>query len=258
VQEQADEEQQLRPRRQQHESVGHALLLPGKITDETAYARSRRVRRMPFTDLSAYTGLALYVVVWTIVFVESGLLVGFFLPGDTLLVAAGILCAGSDPHGNIAILCAGTVLAAILGDSTGYTIGRRAGRPLLERRDGRVLNQHNLRRATDFYDRFGSPTIVLARVVPMVRTFAPLIAGCTKMRYRTFVTWNVLGGIAWGIGVPLAGYELGERAKGLDKYALGAAGLMVVLSIAVAVWHYVRASRHVIDEQREVLDRAGR
>lgn len=206
---------------------------------------------MPFTHLDTYSALAIYVIVWGVVFVESGLLVGFFLPGDTLLVAAGIVAA--EGHANVAVLCAGTALAAILGDSTGYMIGRRAGRPLLERRDGRVLNQHNLRRATSFYDRFGSPTIVIARVVPMIRTFAPLVAGCTKMRYRTFVTWNVVGGVVWGIGVPLAGYELGERAKGLDKYAVAAAGLMVVLSIAVAVWHYVRAGRAIAREQAEVL-----
>lgn len=200
---------------------------------------------MLWFDLETFTGIALYAVVWGIVYAESGLLVGFFLPGDTLLVLAGILCAGDHPHANIALLCAGTALAAILGDSTGYAIGRRAGRPLLERRDGRVLNQHNLRRATDFYDRFGSPTIVIARVLPMIRTFAPLIAGCTEMRYRTFLTWNVVGGVAWGVGVPLAGYALGERAKGLDKYAVAAAGVMVVLSIAVAVWHYVRAGREL-------------
>jgi membrane-associated protein len=209
---------------------------------------------MPFTDLSAYAGLALYLIVWTIVFVESGLLIGFFLPGDTLLVAAGIVCASG--RGNIAILCAGVVVAAIVGDNVGYTIGQRAGRPLLERRDGRVLNQRNLRRATEFYDRFGSPTIVVARVVPMVRTFAPLIAGCTSMRYRTFFTWNVVGGILWGVGVPYAGYALGERAEGLDKYAVAAAGVMVVLSIAYAVWHYVRAGRELVEEQEDVLEQA--
>src|SRR6266568_2348479 len=123
---------------------------------------------MPFTNLDSYSAVVIYLIVWGAVFVESGLLVGFFLPGDTLLVAAGIVSAQG--HANIAVLCAGTAIAAILGDSTGYTIGRRAGRPLLERRDGRVLNQHNLGRATAFYDRFGSPTIVVARVVPMVRT----------------------------------------------------------------------------------------
>jgi membrane-associated protein len=90
----------------------------------------------------------------------------------------------------------------------------------------------------------------------MVRTFAPLIAGCTRMRYRTFVTWNVVGGVLWGIGVPLAGYELGERAKGLDKYAVAAAGVMVVLSIAVAVVHYVRAGRTLVEEQQDVLEQA--
>jgi len=209
---------------------------------------------MPFTDLDAYSGLALYLIVWAIVFVESGLLVGFFLPGDTLLVAAGIVAAGG--NANIAILCAGTAVAAIVGDNVGYTIGRRAGRPLLDRRDGRVLNQHNLTRATAFYDRFGSATIVLARVVPMVRTFAPLIAGCTAMRYRTFFTWNVVGGVVWGVGVPYAGYQLGERAKGLDKYAVAAAGVMVVLSVAFAVVHYVRAGKALAREQEQVLEQA--
>lgn len=207
---------------------------------------------MEFFDLDSFAGFALYAIVWTIVFVESGLLIGFFLPGDTLLVAAGIICAGG--RGNIAVLCLGVVIAAIVGDNVGYTIGRRAGRPLLQRRDGRVLNQHNLRRATAFYDRFGSPTIVIARVVPMIRTFAPLIAGCTEMRYRTFFTWNVVGGALWGIGVPVAGYILGEQAKEFDKYALAAAGFMTVLSIVVAVVHYVHAGRAIAREQAELLE----
>ena len=127
---------------------------------------------------------------------------------------------------------------------------------MLARRDGRVLNQHNLRRATAFYDRFGSPTIVVARVVPMVRTFAPLIAGCTEMRYRTFFLWNVVGGVLWGFGVPYAGYFLGERAEKFDKYALAAAGFMTALSIVVAVVHYVRAGKALAREQGEVLEAA--
>lgn len=208
---------------------------------------------MPFPELTA-TGFALYAIVWTIVFVESGLLIGFFLPGDTLLVAAGILA--HQGHANIFVLCLGIAIAAILGDNVGYTIGRRAGRPLLQRRDGRVLNQHNLRRATAFYDRFGSVTIVVARVVPMVRTFAPLIAGCTEMRYRTFFLWNVVGGVLWGFGVPYAGYFLGERAERFDKYALAAAGFMTVLSIVVAVVHYVRSGKALAREQEEVLEAA--
>lgn len=212
----------------------------------------------PEIGFNSASALAIYLIVWTIVFVESGLLIGFFLPGDTLLFAAGVACAGG--RADIGVLCLGVVLAAILGDSTGYAIGRRMGRPLLERRDGRVLNQTNLRRATSFYDRFGSPTIVIARVVPMVRTFAPLIAGCTEMPYKKFLTWNIIGGLAWGIGVPTAGYVVGETVPGLEKYALAAAGLMVVLSIIPAVIHYVRSGRHgepgLLEEQGELIEEA--
>jgi membrane-associated protein len=209
---------------------------------------------MEFFDLARFAGVAFYVVVWAIVFTESGLLIGFFLPGDTLLITAGLLCASG--HANIGVLCAGTAVAAIVGDNVGYAIGKRAGRPMLERKDGRVLNQRNLSRATDFYDRFGSPTIVVARIVPVVRTFAPLIAGCTGMRYRTFFLWNVVGGIAWGVGVPYLGYAIGERAKGLEKYAVALAGVMVMLSIAYAVYHYVKAGKELAAEQREVLEQA--
>ncbi len=212
----------------------------------------------PEIGFDSASALAIYLIVWTIVFIESGLLIGFFLPGDTLLFAAGVACAGG--RADIAVLCLGVVLAAIVGDSTGYAIGRRMGRPLLERRDGRVLNQANLKRATAFYDRFGSPTIVIARIVPMVRTFAPLIAGCTEMPYKKFLTWNVLGGLAWGVGVPTAGYVVGETVPGLEKYALAAAGVMVVLSIIPAVIHYVRAGQHgepgVIEEQAELIEEA--
>lgn len=205
-------------------------------------------------DLSSFTGIALYVIVWAIVFTESGLLIGFFLPGDTLLIAAGILA--KQGNANIWVLIAGIVVAAIMGDNVGYSIGRRAGRPLLARRDGRVLNQKNLRRATAFYERFGSLTIVVARVVPMVRTFAPLIAGCTEMRYRTFLLWNIVGGVLWGVGVTGAGYLLGKAAEGFDKYALAAAGFMTLLSIVAAVIHYIRAGKELVEEQEELLEQA--
>jgi membrane-associated protein len=201
------------------------------------------------------SALVIYAVVWAIVFVESGLLVGFFLPGDTLLLAAGV--AAHKGTANIAVLCAGTALAAILGDSLGYLIGRRAGRPLLERRDGLVLNQENLGRATRFYERWGSPTIVLARFVPWVRTFAPLIAGATLMPYRRFLAWNVVGGVVWGVGVPLAAYLVGNAIPGFDKYAVAAVLVMVVLSIVPAVWHYVAArrarGRRLADDQASLL-----
>ncbi len=209
---------------------------------------------MPFSDVGSYAGVALYVLLWTIVFVESGLLVGFFLPGDTILFASGVACASG--RANIVVLCTGIVVAAVAGDALGYTIGRRAGRPLLQRRDGRVLNQHNLRRATAFYDRFGSPTIVIARIVPMLRTFAPLIAGCTEMPYRKFAVWNVVGGLAWGVGVPGAGYLIGETVPGLEKYALLLAGAMVVLSVIPAAIHYVRSGRQLRSEPGLLAEQA--
>ena len=207
-------------------------------------------------DLSALASVTLYAVVWSIVFVESGLLIGFFLPGDTLLFAAGV--ATSTGQADVRVLIAGTVLAAILGDSTGYAIGRRAGRPMLEKRNGRVLNRHNLDRATAFYERWGNQTIVIARFVPVIRTIAPLVAGATVMPYGKFVTWNVIGGVLWGAGVPLAGFLVGEIIPGIEGYALALAGVMVLLSIVMAVVHYRRAGREatvgLIEEQAELID----
>jgi membrane-associated protein len=204
------------------------------------------------------SAVVIYAVVWALVFTESGLLIGFFLPGDTLLLAAGV--AAHKGAANIAVLCAGCAVAAIVGDNVGYTIGRRAGRPLLEKRDGLVLNQENLGRATRFYERFGSPTIVLARFTPLVRTFAPLIAGATLMPYRRFFVWNVVGGVLWGVGLPLLAYTLGSAIPGFDKYAVAAVFVMVVLSIVPAALHYLRARRHrakrLRDEQREVVEDA--
>jgi membrane-associated protein len=207
-----------------------------------------------FDDASA---IAIYVIVWSIVFIESGLLFGFFLPGDTLLLAAGI--AAKTGRADIYVLVIGVVIAAILGDSTGYALGRRAGRPLLERRDGRVLNQHNLQRATAFYDRFGSFTIVAARFVPWARTFAPLIAGCTLMPYRKFLAWNVMGGVLWGAGIPFLGYLVGE-IPGFEAIALGAVAVMVVISFIGPVIHYLQARKKypvgVVEEQEDLIEEA--
>lgn len=207
-----------------------------------------------FDDASA---IAIYAIVWTIVFVESGLLFGFFLPGDTLLLAAGV--AAKTGRADITILVIGTVIAAITGDSLGYTLGRRAGRPLLQKRDGRVLNQHNLTRATAFYERFGNFTIFAARFVPWARTFAPLIAGCTLMPYRRFLAWNVAGGIAWGAGIPVLGYLVGD-IPGFEGIALGAVGVMVVVSFVGPVIHYLQARRRypesVTEEQVELIEDA--
>ncbi len=164
-------------------------------------------------DLIEKVGL---VGVWLIVFAESGLLIGFFLPGDSLLFTAGFLASGADsipeglPHFNLPVLLVGCFVAAVAGDQVGYLFGRRVGESLLQRPDSRFFKRRNVEKAQRFFDKHGPKTIVLARFVPVVRTFAPIVAGVSSMRYRTFVTYNLVGGALWAIGVTLLGYFLGQ------------------------------------------------
>jgi membrane-associated protein len=143
-----------------------------------------------------------------IVFAETGLMVGFFLPGDSLLVTAGVFAAA----GKLSILWLNVLLiaAAILGDTVGYWIGRKAGPALFNRPRSRFFNPAHLRRAHDFYEKHGGKTIILARFMPIVRTFAPVVAGMAKMEYRRFVSFNVFGGILWVLSMTLIGYYLGQ------------------------------------------------
>ncbi|MER3453079.1 MAG: hypothetical protein C4344_05390, partial [Acidimicrobiia bacterium] len=140
-----------------------------------------------------------------VVFAESGLLVGFFLPGDSLLFTAGLLSSqGRLPA--LPVLLAGCFVAAVAGDQVGYQFGMRVGPALFRRPDSRLFRRSHLERAQRYFDEHGSKTIVLARFVPVVRTFAPILAGVGRMRYRTFATFNVLGGLLWAMGVTTAGY----------------------------------------------------
>ena len=154
-------------------------------------------------------GLALLTA---IVFAESGLLIGFFLPGDSLLFIAGFFA--SDSGGNVlpalpyVLICA--FLAAVAGDQVGYLFGRKVGPSLFARPDSRYFKQEHLQKAHAFMDRHGPKTVVLARFVPIVRTFAPIVAGVGDMEYRTFVTYNVIGGLLWAVGVTTLGYFLGQ------------------------------------------------
>ncbi len=152
-----------------------------------------------------------------IVFAESGMLVGFFLPGDSVLFTAGFLATrptgaglANLPHPNIVVLMVGCALAAIAGDQIGYALGRRVGPSLFNRPDSRLFKQRHVQKAQEFFDRHGSKTIVLARFVPVVRTFVPVLAGASKMHYRTFVMFNVVGGLIWGAGMCALGYFLGQ------------------------------------------------
>ena len=149
------------------------------------------------------------LVLAAIVFAESGLLVGFFLPGDSLLFFAGFLSSAGTlpPLPAVAATCA---LAAIVGDQVGYMIGKKFGPSLLQRNESKFFHQSNVRKAEEFFDRHGAKTIVLARFVPIVRTFVPTVAGVSKMHYRTFVVYNVMGGLLWAVGFTTLGYFLGE------------------------------------------------
>ncbi|GLY27111.1 hypothetical protein Kisp02_04760 [Kineosporia sp. NBRC 101731] len=145
-----------------------------------------------------------YLVVFTLVFVESGLLVGFFLPGDSVLFAAGLLAAEPASDLNLGLLAGGTAVAAVAGDAVGYWTGRRFGRPWLLRRAGR--NADRVHRAEAFYERWGPLAIIVARFIPWVRTFTPIIAGIGRMPYPKFLLANVLGALIWGSGMILIGY----------------------------------------------------
>lgn len=168
------------------------------------------------TDVRGLIQLGGLLMVCTIVFVETGLFVGFFLPGDSLLVTAGIFAATGDL--NLFTLLAGASVCAVAGDQLGYWIGRRAGQALYSRPDSRLFKRKHLERAHAFYEKYGAKTIVIARFVPIVRTFAPAVAGAADMSYRTFVTYNVFGGVLWVWSTILLGYFLGRAVPNIERY----------------------------------------
>lgn len=175
------------------------------------------------------------------VFAESGLLIGFFLPGDTLLFGAGILAAqGVLP---IQWLIPTIVVAAIVGDNVGYSIGRRFGPRLFTRKDGIIFRQEYLQRAEAFYEKHGGKTIILARFVPIVRTFAPVVAGIGNMSRKKFFAYNVIGGVIWGTSLPLAGYYIGSKLPWLEHFVEPAILAVIVLSIGPALYHLLREER---------------
>jgi membrane-associated protein len=175
-------------------------------------------------------------MVATIVFVETGLFVGFFLPGDSLLVTAGILSR----TGHLSLLWLVTLvpLCAIVGDQVGYIIGRRAGEALYNRPDGVLFKRAHLQRTHDFYEKYGAKTIVLARFVPIVRTFAPAVAGIAKMDYRTFVTYNIIGGLAWVYSTVLGGYFLASLVPNIDKRLHEVIVVVVIVSLLPGVYEW--------------------
>lgn len=176
-----------------------------------------------------------------VIFAESGLLIGFFLPGDSLLFTAGLLA--SQGKLNMAVIVIGCMVAAIVGDQVGYQFGKRVGPALFKRQDSRLFKQEYVEKAQSYFDRYGSRTIVLARFIPIVRTFAPIVAGVGQMDYRTFSTYNVAGGVLWAGGVTTLGFILGETIPDIDKYLLPAIGVIVLLSVAPVAVEILRERR---------------
>lgn len=156
-------------------------------------------------DLASLSALTAYVMLAALVFAESGILLGFFLPGDTVLFAAGFLSGGQDPLLSLPILIPVVLIAAVSGDAVGYWSGAKAGAPVLRRRAGRALE-----RAARFYDRYGPFAVIAARWIPWVRVFTPALAGAAGMRYRVFLTANIVGAVCWGAGLLVAGHLVAQ------------------------------------------------
>ncbi|GHE08627.1 DedA family protein [Klenkia taihuensis] len=180
--------------------------------------------------------------IMVILFAECGLLVGFFLPGDSLLFTAGLLVAGGVFSVPLWVLLVALPLAAIAGNLVGYWIGRRVGPTVFSRPDSRLFKAEYVEKAQGFFDRNGNKTVLLARFVPIVRTFATVMAGVSLMDVRRYVVWSVLGGVLWAAGVTLLGYWLGQVAVVRDHVELFILGV-VVLSLVPAVVEVVRGRR---------------
>ncbi len=182
-----------------------------------------------------------YVGLAAVVFAESGLFFGFFFPGDSLLFTVGVLASAG--IFNLPILLFIIPLAAILGDNVGYWFGAKLGPLLFERKDSFFFRKKHLIAAQRYYEKYGSSTIVLARFVPAVRTFAPIVAGAAKMPYKTFLRFNIIGGLLWGAGVPLLGYALGNTFPAVGENLLPIVSVFIALSFLPIIIEWLRLRR---------------
>lgn len=199
-----------------------------------------------------------YLGLFAIIFAESGLLVGFFLPGDSILFTAGFLA--SQGFFNIWLLVPITFIAAVLGVSVGYIFGHKVGRRLFQREDSIFFHKNHLVRAQKFYEKHGGKAITIARFLPVVRTFAPIVAGMGEMNYKRFMAYNLLGAFLWAVCIPFAGYLLGNVIPGVDKYLLPIIAVIVIASVAPSIIHIIKEKRgdrelaEAIEEGREEVE----
>lgn len=192
-------------------------------------------------EIITWGGLLLLFI---IVFAETGLLFGFFLPGDSLLFTAGLLAAAG--LFDVRVLIVVLMAAAIMGDSVGYWTGKHLGRRLFHKKDGKFFKQEYLLRAEKFYEEHGGKTIILARFIPIIRTFAPIVAGIGHMTYRKFVTYNIVGGIVWVTSMVLAGYYLVKLIPGVKDYLHYVILGIIIVSVLPVLhewWKHRRAAK---------------
>jgi membrane-associated protein len=202
-----------------------------------------------------------YVALWFIIFAETGLAVGFFLPGDSLLVVAGLFAAANKL--NVLLVLIAFFLGSVIGDSTGYWTGRKMGHALFSREDSRIFKPSRVKKAHAFFEKYGPKTVILARFVPIVRTFAPLVIGAAEMKYSTFLAYSILGGLLWINSMVLAGFFLGgviENALGIkledhiEKVVIVVVFLSLLPPIIEFIKHKLSSRRDIIDEAIEVVD----
>ena len=203
---------------------------------------------IPGFDLIEFIKLASILGVALVVFAESGLLIGFFLPGDSLLFTTGFLISAGVLSMNIHLAVLIIFVAAVAGDSVGYTIGRKLGPRLFKKPDARLFKREYIERAREFYEKHGGKTIIIARFIPIVRTFAPVVAGASNMNYRSFLSYNVIGALLWAAGVTYAGFLLGGVFEHLgieiDTVLLPIIALIILASVLPPAIHIFKVKKN--------------
>ncbi len=186
--------------------------------------------------VSVYGALTTILVIASIIFAESGLLIGFFLPGDSLLFTAGFLAYSGVINFDIHLMVAIFFVAAVVGDSFGYIFGYKVGRRIFERPNTRLFKKEHLLKAEHFYEKYGPITIVIARFTPVIRTFAPIVAGAARMHYRTFLIYNIIGALLWAVGITYLGYYLGSglRKLGIDLEIILIPAILIIVGVSLA------------------------
>jgi len=203
---------------------------------------------IPGVDLIDFIVWASIFGVAAVIFAESGLLIGFFLPGDSLLFTTGFLIHAGILHADIHVAVLIIFIAAVLGDSVGYSFGRRAGPRIFKRKDARLFKQEYIVKAQEFYEKHGGKTIIIARFIPIVRTFAPVVAGASHMPYRRFLAFNVIGAFLWAAGVTYLGYFLGAWFESMgweiDHILLPIIAVIILVSVLPPAIHIFKNKKN--------------